>query len=63
MNGQNAPTLNPAVFEVIGRENPQAVASLRDLGEGVRKFWGTYSIGLTIADDQTVKAMGVSPTC
>jgi hypothetical protein len=61
VNGKNAPTLNPAVFEVIGRENPQAVASLRDLGEGVRKFWGTYSIGLTIADYQTVKAMGGTP--
>jgi hypothetical protein len=61
VNKTNPPELHAAVFEVIGREHPQAVPSLRELEEGVRKFWATYSLGFTIADDETVAAMGGSP--
>jgi hypothetical protein len=53
--------LDAAVLEVVGREHPQAVPSLRELGEGVRKFLATYSVGLTIADDETVAAKGGTP--
>ena len=58
MNEKDSPRLNPAVLEVIGREHPQAVPSLRELEEGVRKFWTSYSVGLTVADDETAAAMG-----
>lgn len=61
MTGKQVPTLNPAVLEVIGHENPRAVSSLRELEEGVRKFWARYSVGLTIADEETVAAMGGTP--
>ena len=58
MDKTDSPRFQAAVFEVIGREDPQAVASLHELEEGVRKFWTTYSVGLTIADYETVAAMG-----
>lgn len=58
MNKTDPPVLHTAVFEVLSREHPQAVPSLRELEEGVRKFWTIYSVGLTIADDETVAAMG-----
>jgi hypothetical protein len=51
-------TLDAPAYEVMSREHPQAVPSLRELEEGVRKFQTTYSLGLTISDDDTVKAMG-----
>ena len=58
MDETDSPRFQTAVFEVIGREHAQAIASLHELEEGIRKFWTTYSVGLTIADDETVAAMG-----
>src|SRR5262245_37858725 len=58
MNQKDSPRIHAGVFEVIEREHPQAVPSLRELEEGVRKFSTTYSLGLTISDDETVVAKG-----
>lgn len=56
MNKKGIPTLSHDVFTVIGREYSQALSSLQELEEGVRKFWNTYSVGLTVADDETFAA-------
>lgn len=56
MNKKGIPALSPNVFAVIGREHPQALSSLQELEKGVRKFWNTYSVGLTVADDETFAA-------
>lgn len=53
---KDIPALSSDVFKVIGEENAQALSSLRELEEGVRKFWKAYSVGLTIADDETFAA-------
>lgn len=55
---ENAPTINPAVFEVVSRENPQAGPALHEFQEGVQKFWATYSVGIMIAADETVVVEG-----
>jgi len=51
-------TFSPAVLEALGREQPQAVPVLHELEQGVRKFHTIYSVGLTVADDETFAAMG-----
>ena len=61
MTEKDSPKIDAAAFEVMSRENPKAVPSLRDLEEGVGKFRTTYSIGLTISGDETVARMGGTP--
>jgi hypothetical protein len=58
VNENVPPTFSSAVFEALGREQPRAVPVLHELEEGVRKFHTIYSVGLTVADDETFAAMG-----
>lgn len=53
MNKKGIPALSPDVFAAVGKEHPQALSSLRQLEEGVQKFWKTYSVSLAVADDET----------